>query len=227
MEPQMQDTRRRILQFLKLKGPMTADELSRALHITSMGVRRHLATLERDGLIRYQTEQRSLGRPSYLYSLTEQGDELFPRTYSQMAANLLDAIRTLEGEEGINRVFERRTQGFEAQYRARMDGKSLEDRVKELAQIRTEEGYMADWEKLDEDTFVLREHNCSICQIARRCSQACRYELELFQRVLDDAAVSREKHMIKGDRVCEYVIRRARRRRDRSQRASRAARDGL
>ncbi|OGF54211.1 MAG: hypothetical protein A2Z21_06245 [Candidatus Fraserbacteria bacterium RBG_16_55_9] len=205
----MLGTRRRILQLLKVKGPLTADELSQELRMTSMGARGHLTALERDGLIEHHTQQRGMGRPSYVYSLTDQGDEIFPRTYPQLASSLLDALRALGGEEAIDRMFEKRTEWVEAQYRARMADKTLEERVKELARIRTEEGYMADWEVLDQDTFVLREHNCSICQIARQCAQACSFELELFRRVLEDAEVSREKHMIQGDLMCAYVMRRA------------------
>ena len=207
VEPQ---TRRRILELLKLKGPMTADQLAEELGITSMGARGHLIALERDGLIEHHSQQRGMGRPSYVYSLTDQGDEFFPRTYPQLANSLLEAMRSLAGDRGIEKLFSKRTEWLEAQYRARMADKTLEERVKELAQIRTEEGYMADWEKLDEDTYVLREHNCSICQVARHSPQACSYELELFRRVMEDAEVTRQKHMIKGDRVCTYVIHRRR-----------------
>ncbi len=201
-------TRRRILELLKLQGPMTADQLAKALSITSMGVRGHLTTLERDGLIQYKTEQRRMGRPSHVYSLTDAGDELFPRTYPQMANSLLEALRALEGDHGLERVFQKRMHLLEEEYRARMAEKTLEERVKELAQIRTEEGYMASCERLDEDTFLLREHNCSICLIARRFSQACSSELELFRRVLDDAEITRKTHIMRGDRTCTYLIRR-------------------
>ncbi len=224
LERQMQDTRRKILQLLKLKGSMTADELSQVLNITSMGIRRHLITLERDGLIQHKTEQRGLGRPSHVYALTELGDEFFPRTYPQFVNSFLDAIKALDGDKGLERVFKKRTEWLEAQYRARLADKDLEAQVNELARIRTEEGYMADWEKLDENTFILREHNCAICQIARRCPQACSYELELFRRVFKEAEVTREKHIMRGDLMCTYVIRRKIAARPRAKRASSAKR---
>lgn len=220
LERQMQDTRRKILQLLKLKGGMTADELSQTLKITSMGVRRHLITLERDGLIQYKTEQRGMGRPSYVYALTELGDELFPRTYPQLVNSFLDAVKALDGDKGLERIFRKRTEWLEAQYRARLNDKDLEAQVKGLAQIRTEEGYMASFEKLDENTFILREHNCAICQIARHCSQACSYEVELFRRVFKGAEVAREKHIMRGDLTCTYVIRRKIAARPRAKRAS-------
>ena len=208
------ETRRKILELLKLRGPLTADQLAKELEMTPMGVRGHLTALERDGLIAYRMEKRPLGRPAHVYALTEQGDELFPRTYPQLAGSLLDAMKALYGEESIERLFEKRNESLAAQYRARLDGESLKERVAELAQIRTEEGYMADWEALDDETFYLKEHNCAICQIARRAPQACQAELELFQQALPDADVRREQHMIQGDRMCTYVIRKRKEQRD-------------
>lgn len=73
-----QETRRRVLEVLKRKGPQTAQTLSRTLGITSMGVRQQLNALERDGLIQYRIERKGLGRPGHVYLLTGAGDELFP-----------------------------------------------------------------------------------------------------------------------------------------------------
>lgn len=200
------ETRRRVLELLKLHGPMTAQRLAEELGITVMGVRGQLAALERDGIIRHEIVPQKLGRPSYLYSLTELGDELFPRTYAQFAQSLLEAIQAVEGPKALERLFDHRTELLAAQYRARMNGRSLRERVAELARIRTEEGYMADWEELGKNRFLLTEHNCAICQIAQRCPTACSHELELFQRVLDDATVTRDQHILKGDRACTYLI---------------------
>lgn len=201
------ETRRKILELLKLHGPMTAHQLAKELRMTVMGARGHLTFLERDGLVHHETVPKKLGRPGYLYMLTDAGDELFPRTYAQLAESLLETIRSLYGTTGVEQLFDHRTELLATQYRARMNGKSLRERVAELAKIRTEEGYMADWEELDPNIFVLQEHNCAICQIAHKCPTACSHELELFRRVLDDAEVTREKHMLKGDRACTYVIR--------------------
>jgi predicted ArsR family transcriptional regulator len=204
----LQDTRRKILELLKKKGAQTVQALSRALGITSMGVRQQLNALERDGLIQYRIEPRGLGRPRHVYTLTGVGDELFPRTYPQFAGSVLETVKLLDGDEGIERIFAKRTDLVQKQYERRMAGKDLERQVQELAQIRTEEGYMAEWEKVNKDTFLLRENNCAICQIAQQCMQACSYELALFQRVLPGANVSRESHILQGDSACTYRIRR-------------------
>jgi iron-sulfur cluster biosynthesis transcriptional regulator SufR len=203
---QMPATRRKILELLKRRGPLTADQLAEELSITSMGVRQHLVALERDELIKYFTEQRGKGRPSYVYAITTQGDELFPRSYPQLVNSFLDATREAFGEDGINQIFSKRNDSLEQIYSARLQSKSLEEKVAELAQIRTEEGYMAEWEQQDENTFLIHENNCAICQVAERCQNACTFELELFKRVLPGTNIVRDDHIMSGNRKCTYII---------------------
>jgi iron-sulfur cluster biosynthesis transcriptional regulator SufR len=203
----MENTRERILYLLKRDGPMTVDGLAEGLNITSMGVRQHLNLLEKDGLVTHHAEKQKMGRPGYFFSLTPAGDDFFPRTYAQMANNILDTVRQLEGEKGIDRIFRRRLEILEKQYRTRMKQPDLAGRIAELAAIRTEEGYMADWKKENANTFVLRELNCAICQVAKQCIQACNYELKLFQKVLPETEITRQEHIVKGDRMCTYIIR--------------------
>ncbi|HSE39406.1 MAG TPA: metalloregulator ArsR/SmtB family transcription factor [Acidobacteriota bacterium] len=201
------DTRQRILEYLKQEGPLTAEALGKLLNITSMGARQQLHAMERDGLVEHKTKQQAMGRPGYHYGLTSTGDELFPRTYPQMANSLLETVRMLDGEKGIERLFKKRTDTLVAQYRQRMANKTLEEQVIELAAIRSEEGYMADWQKINKNAFRLREKNCAICQIASNYTQACHFELELFRKVLPNTEITRETHIIQGDRNCTYLIR--------------------
>lgn len=203
---QLPETRRKILEILKRKGPMTADELGRDLGITSMGVRQHLVALERDSLIEYETKQRGMGRPSYVYALTSAGGELFPRSYPQLLLSFLEAAQQAYGESGLKKVFLKRNEALELVYQTRLAGKDLAGKVAELADIRCEEGYMAIWERQDERTFLLLENNCAICQVAQKCLQVCDFELELFKSVLPEAEISRKNHIMNGDLHCAYVI---------------------
>ncbi|NOZ27930.1 MAG: transcriptional regulator [Chloroflexi bacterium] len=203
---QVQPTRRRILVELKKAGGLTCNELAERLGITSMGVRRHLITLERDGLVYYTTVQRGLGRPSHVYHLTELAEELFPKNYGQLTNELLSYIEQLEGEEKVWELFQRRARRRVQRALARTGGLSFPEKVFELARILEEEGYLAEAEQVDEDTFLLREYNCAIHQVAQRFPQACGTELEFFQAVLPEATIHREHHMISGEPYCGYRI---------------------
>ncbi len=106
----------------------------------------------------------------------------------------------------VAEVFDWRRQRMENEARPRLAGRTLEERVRAVTQIQDEAGYMAEYESLPDQGFVIREHNCAICKVARRFPQACQKELELFQNLLD-ADVEREQHMAMGDAMCSYIIR--------------------
>lgn len=197
-------TRRQILQHLRTEGKLTAQQLAEKLEITSMGVRRHLMTLERDGLIHMQTQRQAAGRPTYVYRLTETGLETFPKSYDLLATQLLDAVRVQQGEPRIAEIFAGRMEQLFEQYAPRMAGKNLAERVNELAKIQEEAGYMARWEKV-RGGFLLKEQNCAIYRVACRFQDACQFELELFRRLLD-ADLQRVEHQVKGDLACTYFV---------------------
>jgi predicted ArsR family transcriptional regulator len=204
MERENESTRRQIVNLLRQHGGMTAKDLAAELAITSVGVRRHLALLEQEGLARATLMRQKMGRPTYVYSLTEQAQDLFPKNYQVLATQLLDAVQETEGDNAVDSVFAARMGQLLRQYRPRMEGKDLAQRVQELAHIQEEAGYMAVWEKSGED-FLLKEQNCAIYRVACRFQQACHFEIELFRRLLD-ADVTRLEHQIKGERCCTYLV---------------------
>ncbi|TAH51877.1 MAG: transcriptional regulator [Chloroflexota bacterium] len=197
-------TRRQILQRLRTEGSLTAQQLAEKLEITSMGVRRHLMTLERDGLIQMQTQRQAAGRPTYVYRLTEAGFDTFPKSYDLLATQVLDVVRATEGDKRVSQIFAGRMEQLYEQYAPRMTGKNLAERIQELAKIQDEAGYMARWEKV-KGGYYLKEQNCAIYRVACRFQDACQFEIELFRRLLD-ADLKRVEHQIKGDLACTYFI---------------------
>lgn len=204
---QLQPTRRKIILALKQRGGMTAAELAELLGITSMGVRRHLTMLERDRLVRYELVQRGKGRPSYVYALSSEAEHLFPKNYAALATELLGYLAADDGEQVIQ-LFDQRAQRRIRQAQARLDGKPLGERVAGLAELLHDEGYLAEWEQVDADSYVLSEHNCAVHDVAQEFRAACGSELTFLQAVLSDAEVTREQHMMGGDLMCAYRIRR-------------------
>jgi predicted ArsR family transcriptional regulator len=208
MLPQQElSTRRQLLQLLKTQGNCCISDLSKALGITEMAVRRHIHSLERDNLIRSVLVRQPIGRPLYRYSLTEQADDLFPKNYPQLTLDLLSELEEQTGGvEVINRMFMGRQMKLEARYQERMAERSLADRVSELSAIQTAAGYMTEWEPTEaEGAYQLYEYNCPIAQVANRYRQACHCEKQLFEQLLD-ATVERTECLADGDMRCTYAI---------------------
>ena len=96
-----ESTRGRIVVLLRRSG-RTVEELARALGLTDNGVRAHLAVLERDGIARQRGSVRrgsGGGKPAYVYELTSEAEELFPKAYEPTLGRLLDILAERLGPE--------------------------------------------------------------------------------------------------------------------------------
>lgn len=201
-------TRRAIVQILKQEGSLDAEALAVRLAITAMAVRQHLYALQDEQLVTYQEEPRPVGRPAKLWQLTPAADRFFPEGYAELTLSLLNAVRSAFGEAGVDRLLEVRTEQQLAAYRQQMQEKrSLKQRLRQLVEIRTREGYMAEVQTQADGSFLLIENHCPICAAAAACTGLCAREMEIFQAVLGEAVkIDRVEHIISGARRCAYQI---------------------
>jgi predicted ArsR family transcriptional regulator len=199
------ETRQQILHLLRRRSPLTAAELSDALGIGAVGVRQHLALLERDGLVHIAGVRRAVGRPSHLYALTPAAESLFPRSYDRIALDALAFVRASGGELAIEELFGARRERLVAQLAPQLAGRPLAEQVRALAAILNEQGYMCDVHERDDGAFVLTQHNCPIDCVARAYPQACAHELRLYETVLG-VALARDETISDGGSCCRYTI---------------------
>ena len=197
----------KILGRLKRFGPQGADSLARALGVTAMAVRQHLYAMAEEGFVAFVEEPQARGRPVKLWCATERADPLFPDAHAALSVELIVTVRSVFGEEGLDRLVAARTARQITEYGARLKAaRTLESRVAALAKIRTEEGYLCE-SKREGDDFLLLENHCPICEAARACTGLCRQELELFRATLGRGVdVVREDHILKGARRCAYRV---------------------
>ncbi|MEO5941560.1 MAG: winged helix-turn-helix transcriptional regulator [Candidatus Limnocylindrales bacterium] len=202
--------RREILERLRREGPASPDQLAIAIGASRTGVLQQLRALEETHFVSRQTVRHGVGRPRHLYDVTADAQELFPSNYDALAEGLLAAIGAVGGDALIDQVFQARRRQIGARVRRELDERvgpdaPLIDRVRALAVLQDEQGYLAD-AVIDQDgTIRLREHNCAILDVARGQRSACDAELDLFREVLG-ADVVRDTHIASGDRCCSYSI---------------------
>ena len=197
----------RILFLLKTRGPATAASLAKALRITPMGVRQHLSRLVESGLVSHRDERRGVGRPRRHWLLTEKAAARFPDSHAQMTVEILGAARAVFGARGLDRLIRQRERETLARYQAALRGAgSIAERVRRLAALRSEEGYMAECVAKPDGSLLLVENHCPVCAAAQACQGLCRSELDIFRAVLGGATVERTDHILAGARRCAYRI---------------------
>ena len=198
----------RILFQLKTRGPAETLALAGALAISRQATLQHLERLVSEGLVDHADERRGVGRPRRIWSLTARAQARFPDTHAQLTLEMLDAVRAEFGEAGVDRLITRREAVTTQSYvQALAPLPSLGARVARLAELRTAEGYMADWSPDPGGGFLLVENHCPICAAAAACQGFCRAELQVFRDALGpDVSVERTDHILAGARRCAYRI---------------------
>lgn len=200
-------TRRSILDLLKREGEQTATALGGALAVTPMAARLHLYDLEAEGLVAARSEAHGRGRPQKLWALTDDAARIFPDAHQSLAVEMIKSVETLFGAKGLEKVITKHGDLQRAAYRERLaSAKSIGDKVKRLAAMRADEGYMAEAKKEGRD-WLLVENHCPICSAAKACTKLCANELQVFSDVLGkDITITREEHILTGARRCAYRV---------------------
>lgn len=196
---------------LKMHGSMSAAAIGKQLGTTGEAARQQLTRLADEGLVAAASHASGVGRPTQSWSLTPAAQSRFPDTHGAITVQLLDIVRNSLGEGALETIIATREAETRAAYETAVaDRTSLRDKVAALADLRTEEGYMADWREEADGSLVLVENHCPICAAATACQGFCRAELEVFRAILGpEVSVTRDEHIVAGGRRCSYAIREA------------------
>src|SRR5919107_1480170 len=202
------EPKKKLLYYLKVMQQARLEELAKVMKISRMAVHKHLAILQKSGLVEGVEARGNVGRPRMVYKLTSQSKTVFPKSYSAIATHALDFIERNMGKEGIEKVLRERQSELFDQYYKRLKNLDFDKQVKELARIRDEEGYIAESKKESKSgsgKYVLLEYNCPIIHIAEKHWEACSTETELFEKLLG-ADIETTHRAAKGDLICKFII---------------------
>ncbi len=197
-------TRQEILVLLKKNGGLTVDDLAKSLQITPMGVRQHLASLESDGLVQTTQVRHKVGRPSFLYRLSETAEASFPKDYVNLVKFLLAELEKTDGPERVRELFHHYAALLKAEWENRLNGADLPVRLRILHDLLAEDGNMPELASTEEG-YDLIIHNCRIADLTKANPSLCLHD-QIMQDCLETAQVTKHECIANGDHSCRYAI---------------------
>lgn len=160
----------------------TVAELAKALQLTHNAIRAHLATLERDGLIRRSGERRGFRKPHYSYELTQEAEELFPKTYGPLLNRVLAALKKRFGSNKVTSVL--RAVGRDlATFRRSAANVSIDERLENVVKVFREFGGHARIEQSD-GTTLIRGTACPLAAITGDHTEVCQMVQTLISEIV-------------------------------------------
>lgn len=199
-----QTTRGRIVESLKQHRARTAAQLSQEHGVTPNAIRQHLSRLGRDGLIAEHAERLGRTKPTLVYSLTEEGERLFPQRYPLLLSVLLDELQREDGSAKLKELFGNIGRRSAQRHAARFEGKALPDVVAELARFLRERGVVVEYERTP-GGFTFREYNCPFKENVSAHPEICSMVHTLMEEVLPQKP-RQTASIASGDSRCEFEL---------------------
>lgn len=200
----MQETRQQILSILKEKGSATIEELAAGLDLTPITVRHHIAILLGEGYLGTRQVRRKVGRPHYVYTLTEKASDLFPQGYHLLTDRLLEELKGMVGEDGMKVLISRLADNLAASISPHIGDGSLEERLDQAAHLLVKEGFLAKWEKTA-DGYVFYELNCPYRRVIQHHPEVCSMDQRFLSEVLK-ISVEKIDCIVAGGERCSYRV---------------------
>jgi predicted ArsR family transcriptional regulator len=191
-----ESTRGRVVTLMRRAG-FTVDELARELDLTNNGVRAHLAVLERDGIVRQRGSVRRSsggGKPAYVYELTQEAEDLFPKAYEPTLRRLLDVLADQLGPEESEALLRSVGRRLAGEHSTRADGAHA--RLETAVEVLNELGGLAELEERD-GAVVIRGYSCPLAGVTPDHPEVCRMAETLIAEV---AGVSVHEQCDRGER---------------------------
>lgn len=201
-------TRRALMDYLKKHGATDATTLGEVFKISPMAVRQHLYELQKSGLVSFDSERRPIGRSMKKWFLTNSADGFFHDGHAELTVSFIDLVKNTLGPDALNKIVHARgEQQFKSYQQQSSSDSSVEEKLDQLAKIRSAEGYLAEVQKQKDGSYLLIENHCPICSAAKSCTGLCGAELSVFQKFIGSkASVTRTEHILEGSRRCVYKV---------------------
>jgi DeoR family transcriptional regulator, suf operon transcriptional repressor len=197
-------TREIILDSIKRSHEATVDALAEIADVSPVTVRHHLNSLQAEGLLESRSVRRKVGRPYYVYRLSDQGQELFPKRYMRLSSLLLDELKSRFATDVVTELFNSVVEKLVDEHRPEINKLDFEERLDFLIEILEQEGFLADWE-LTETGYRLTEYSCPYISVGQKHSEICSFDKTLITIVLE-ADITQHTCMLRGDTCCEFSV---------------------
>ncbi|APD48417.1 iron-sulfur cluster biosynthesis transcriptional regulator SufR [Synechococcus sp. CS-602] len=200
-------TREAALTLLLRQKAATAAELSELLEVSVQVMRRHLRSLEEEGLVEASASSEGPGRPTNQWRLTTAGRDQFPDGGEQFALGLLHSMAASLPPEMVKNLLRQQAMTKGSCDRQEIGEGSLTERLERLVELRRQEGYMSEF-SADGDglSWCMSEYRCSVGRLAEQFPQICDQELQQIRHTFPDCSIERVHWRLEGGHSCGFRL---------------------
>lgn len=177
----------RIMRLLVGRPPVAIADLIRSMGVTRTAVTEQLNELVEAGYVERTMERLpGRGRPRNRYQATTAALVALFAGHSQIVVPAMwEAIAQTGGPDLLRRVASCVTAKIAAQYRAKITGRTPEERLRQLADMLRSEGHVMEVTKDGRGHVVLRKRSCAYIGMFESSRTICGIDLDLISAIVD------------------------------------------
>ncbi len=193
-----------IVEILQRQGSLSIKAIEEQVGVTKTAVRQQLTSLMADGIVTKRLVREGVGRPHYVYVLTEKAREVFACYCDELVLSLYEELLAEVGSARIAVLLDRVGSRLATRYDEQLRGSRLSERIRSLASVMEEKGMLTDLHSTSQG-FVLKSFNCPYHELAQEHREICQMEQTMMSSVLA-ADVELTQCMMDGHRGCEFTV---------------------
>lgn len=199
-------TKQKILNILKRDSSCSVKEIMEYFNISEIAVRKHINELEQKGFINKITIKQEIGRPYYVYELTNKGHQTFPNQYEKLPLELLQDLEELHGKKAVQDLLTKRMKREESFLKKEVQSDNFDQKIADIARIQDAKGYMVEYGKQADGSYEIKNFNCPIINISSSYRQICSNEKKILENLFSDSDVIARTCITTGDHFCNWTI---------------------
>ena len=199
----MKNTKDIILNQVFLLRMATISQLSEILAISEISVRHHLMSLEAEGIIASTEERHGVGRPRFVYHLTEKGFQNVPTNYIKLSDQALTTMKRFLGTDNLLELFQQIGRDFAEIYANSINSEDPEEKLEKFASNLTQDGFIFSLTRSG-DKYTLTTHHCPFHYLGQNHPEVCTINHALLESLIKHS-ISHDTSILRGDVACTYT----------------------
>jgi predicted ArsR family transcriptional regulator len=136
----LDSSRGRIVTLLRDSGGLTADDIASKLELTRSAIRAQITGMERDGVVRRAGQRPGTTRPSHVFQLTPEVEQLLSSAYIPLLTSLIDTFADALPSEQVETILRQAGQRLAHELsRGKRPAGNLGSRVAMVSEMMNEE----------------------------------------------------------------------------------------
>jgi predicted ArsR family transcriptional regulator len=199
----MKNTKDSILNQVLLLQKATITQLSEKIGISEISVRQHLMNLESEGFVISEEERHGVGRPRFVYRLTEKGFQNAPTDYIKLTDQALTTMKRFLGTDTFLQLLEQIGKDLAEGYTSSLSSLTPDQTLEEVAKGLAQDGFIFSWTRSDEK-YILTTHHCSFHYLGQKHPEVCTINHALLESLIQHP-LNHDTCILYGDAACTYT----------------------